>query len=62
MQWNQSANPSSPASTSPTTSVLATQLNMGPSNMPMRHNNPQIPGNPNVSMAQAQSTMNNPQS
>ncbi|KAG8178436.1 hypothetical protein JTE90_016108 [Oedothorax gibbosus] len=58
MQWNQPGNPSSPASTSPTTSVLATQLNMGPSNMPMRHNNPQMPGNPNVSMAQP--NMNNP--
>ncbi|GFS38181.1 mediator of RNA polymerase II transcription subunit 25 [Trichonephila inaurata madagascariensis] len=60
MSWNQPGAPSSPASTPPTTSVLATQLNMAPSNMPMRHNNPQMQGAPNVSniVSQAQSTIN----
>lgn len=56
MPWNQPANPSSPVSTPPTTSVLATQLNMPSSNMPIRHNAPQMqnmqPGSNIVSQAQ----------
>ncbi|GIY35027.1 hypothetical protein CEXT_2151 [Caerostris extrusa] len=62
MPWNQSGAPTSPAATPPTTSVLATQLNMAPSTMPMRHNNPQMQNVgaqnvPNI-VSQAQSTIN----
>ncbi|CAL1263811.1 unnamed protein product [Larinioides sclopetarius] len=60
MSWNQTGAPSSPASTPPTTSVLANQLNNVPSAMPMRHSNPQMPGAQNVSniVSQAQPTIN----
>ncbi|XP_015915623.1 mediator of RNA polymerase II transcription subunit 25 [Parasteatoda tepidariorum] len=63
MTWNQAAAPSPPTSTPPTTSVLAAQLNIGPSNMPIRLNSPQIPLNQTVSniVSQAQSTMNSGQ-
>lgn len=60
MSWNQPTNPSSPASTPPTTSVLATQLNLPTTNMSLRHNAPQLQTIPPVSsmVSQAQTNMN----
>lgn len=46
MTWNQPAAPSPPASTPPTTSVLATQLSMAPSNVTIRHSSPQMSQQP----------------